>query len=218
MERQRLGRGRAISTADDVPTPAARKRTTPRSARRGQAQGQGPAPTPSRALQHDQHAYADDLGSLKYEEREHVMDVFGAMDRSGRGYLPMSSLPELLDALELLDGDDDGDEIPVEWMADIDPDQTNKITLDALLHFVSMRYAENAEQQMRSAFRLFKPDAVDVYSERITLEDLQRVSAHLGEHISDSELRDMIEFIDSSNRGGVDFSDFKRMIYKTGLF
>ncbi|KAJ2842757.1 hypothetical protein J3B02_005489 [Coemansia erecta] len=208
MERQRHAHGRAIgTTANDTPMPSARKRATPRSARKNQ--------TPSRNPHHDQHAHADDLASLTYEDRENITDVFNALDRNGRGFLPISTLPGLLESLDLLDPEED---VPVEWIAEIDPDRSNKITLDALLHFVSLRYAENAERQMVSAFRLFKPDAVDVFSERITLEDLQRVSAHLGEHISDSELRDMIEFLDSGNRGGVDFSDFKRMIHKTGLF
>ncbi|KAJ2637616.1 hypothetical protein GGF40_002225 [Coemansia sp. RSA 1286] len=212
MDQQRPGRGRATSTADGVPMSAARKRTTPRSARNKPL---SQTPALSRTPHRDQNIYTDDLDNLKYEERENITEIFSAMDPNGRGYLPMSMFPQLLDALQLLDR---GEQVPVEWISDIDPEHTKKITLDALLQFVSMRYEDDAEQQMKSAFRLFKPDAVDVYSERITLEDLQRVSAHLGEHISDGELRDMIEFIDSSNRGGVDFSDFKRMIHKTGLF
>ncbi|KAJ2890269.1 centrin, EF-hand protein, partial [Coemansia aciculifera] len=86
-------------------------------------------------------------------------------------------------------------------------------------NFISLRYDEaDQKQEIMNAFKLFKPDAKEIEVARITLADLQRISSHLGEHIPDEELREMINIADIGETGGVDFSDFSRVMRKTGLF
>ncbi|KAJ2785094.1 Centrin-1 [Coemansia interrupta] len=216
MVEGRYGRGRTNNTADDASPPAARTRAASKPTR--------PKPTSLlRTLnQHEQlaeqetYATTANTYSMAQDLREDVEEIFGAMDPKGRGFLKLSSLSRILENLKLIQP---GESVPEEWYDDVDPRRTGKITLEALLEFVSAQDGDaEAEQQLASAFRLFKPDAEDVHSSRITFEDLQRVSLHLGEHIPDSELHDMISFIDSHSSGGVDFDDFKHMMKRTGLF
>ncbi|KAJ2683305.1 centrin, EF-hand protein [Coemansia spiralis] len=99
------------------------------------------------------------------------------------------------------------------------PAGTGKMDYGRLEHFISLRYDEvDQKQEIMNAFKLFKPDAKDAENARITLADLQRISTHLGEHIPDDELREMIHIADIGETGSVDFADFTRVMRKTGLF
>ncbi|KAJ2373260.1 hypothetical protein IW150_001434 [Coemansia sp. RSA 2607] len=217
MGEGRYVRGRTNNTVDDASPPAARRRATSRTT-------QAKATSLLRVMNpHDQPAEQETYGTtgtstygMSQDMREDIEKIFNAMDPKGRGFLKLTSLSIVLESLHLIQR---GEQIPDEWYDEIDPRKTGKITLDALLEFVSIRDADgDAEQQMAAAFRLFKPEADDVHSARITFEDLHRVAAHLGERIPDSELRDMVEFIDSERSGGVGFDDFKLMMRRTGLF
>ncbi|KAI9505141.1 putative centrin [Coemansia spiralis] len=156
------------------------------------------------------------IGNLSHEQRQELRDVFDTIDQNARGSIPASKLLEVVKAL----GFERPDETTLDtWMLTVDPDGTGRITYSRLEEFMSLRYDEmNQRQEIMSAFKLFKPDATDVENARITLADLQRISAHLGEHIPDDELREMINIADPNETNSVGFSDFMRMMRKTGLF
>ncbi|KAJ2065762.1 hypothetical protein GGI17_000031 [Coemansia sp. S146] len=194
----------------------ARSKPTPRISRAS-------APFPARSMPQQQQIAqtatansGDGIGNMTYEQREQLREVFDAIDRTGRGFIPTSKLADIVKLLglskpsrETLEG----------WMSGIDPANTGKIDYSRLEHFISLRYDEaDQKQEIMNAFKLFKPDAKDAESARITLVDLQRISTHLGEHIPDDELREMINIADIGETGGVDFADFTRVMRKTGLF
>ncbi|KAJ2439132.1 centrin, EF-hand protein [Coemansia sp. RSA 2424] len=156
------------------------------------------------------------IGNMTYEQREQLREVFDTIDRAGRGFIPTS---KLADILKLLGLGKPSREALESWVSDIDPSGTGKVDYSRLEHFVSLRYDEaDQKQEIMNAFKLFKPDAKDTETARITLADLQRISSHLGEHIPDEDLREMINIADIGETGGVDFSDFTRVMRKTGLF
>ncbi|KAJ1719373.1 Centrin-1 [Coemansia erecta] len=216
MVEGRYGRGRTNNTADDASPPAARTRAASRPTRAKPTSVLRAISQQGQLAEQETYATTTNTYSLPQDFREDIERIFGAMDPKGRGFLKLSSLGSVLQSLQMLQP---GESVPNEWLDEIDPRRTGKISLEALLEFVAAREGDaEAEQQLESAFRLFKPDADDVHSSRITFEDLQRVSLHLGEHIPDSELHDMIAFIDSDRSGGVDFEDFKHMMRRTKLF
>lgn len=156
------------------------------------------------------------IGNMTYEQREKLREIFDTLDRTGRGFIPLDKLGDVMGVLGL--GRPPADKLQM-WISQLDHNATGKLDYDRLEHFISLRYDEaDQEQELLNAFRLFKPDARDIESARITFEDLQRVSAHLGEHIPDDELREMIEIADIDGTNSVGFSDFIRVMRKTGLF
>ncbi|KAJ2831796.1 Centrin-1 [Coemansia furcata] len=153
---------------------------------------------------------------MTHEQREQLLEVFDAIDRTGRGFIPTSKLS---DVLRLMGQGKPSREALEGWISDIDPANTGKVDYSRLEHFMSLRLDEaDQKQEIVNAFKLFKPDSRDAENARITLADLQRVSAHLGEHIPDDELREMINIADIGETGGVDLADFTRVMRKTGLF
>ncbi|KAI8325960.1 EF-hand [Martensiomyces pterosporus] len=156
------------------------------------------------------------IGNLTHEQREELQELFETLDSAGRGYIPVSKLASVVDALGL--GTPTQDTLD-SWMVQVDPGKTGRIDYLRLEEFISLRYDEaDQRQEMLNAFRLFKPDARDVDREEITFDDLKRVSAHLGEHIPDDELKEMINIADMDGTGKVNFADFMRVMRKTGLF
>ncbi|KAJ1773217.1 Centrin-1 [Coemansia sp. RSA 986] len=155
------------------------------------------------------------IGNLTHEQRAEIRDVFDSIDVNGRGFVFMSQLPDIIQTL----GHSADSNMMEVWKEQIDPKNTGKITYETLENFVALLYDEaEQQQQMMNAFQLFKPDATSLEDARITLDDLQRVSAHLGESIPVDELREMINIADISGTGSVDFNDFMRIMRKTGLF
>ncbi|KAJ2165915.1 Centrin-1 [Coemansia sp. RSA 562] len=156
------------------------------------------------------------IGNLTYEQRDELREMFDTVDTQCRGYIPVSKLPEIHQALGL---EQPSPDMWVRWKANVDPEGTGKMTYERLEDFVSLRYDEmDQNREILSAFRLFKPEASDIKSAQITFADLKRVSAHLGENIPDDELQEMINIADADNSGSVGFADFMRVMRKSGLF
>lgn len=198
----------AAATARSKPTPRTSRASAPFSAR-GMSQQQQIAQTANANS-------GDGIGNMTYEQREQLREVFDAIDRTCRGFIPTS---KLADVVKLLGLSKPSREALEDWISGIDPANTGKVDYSRLEHFISLRYDEaDQKQEIMNAFKLFKPDTKDTESARITLADLQRISTHLGEHIPDDELREMINIADIGETGGVDFADFTRVMRKTGLF
>ncbi|KAJ2909818.1 centrin, EF-hand protein [Coemansia aciculifera] len=197
---------------------AARSKPTPRISRASVA---GAPSARTMSQQNNQLATASSaggggIGNMTYEQREQLREVFDAIDRAGRGFVPTSKLADIIKLLGLAKPSRDTLE---GWISNIDPSGTGKVDYNRLENFISLRYDEaDQKQEIMNAFKLFKPDAKEIEVARITLADLQRISSHLGEHIPDEELREMINIADIGETGGVDFSDFSRVMRKTGLF
>ncbi|KAJ2339481.1 Centrin-1 [Coemansia erecta] len=156
------------------------------------------------------------IGNLTYEQREELREMFDSVDQHGRGFIPISKLPEIHRALGF---EQQSPELWNKWKASVDPECSGKITYERLEDFISLRYDEmDQRQEILNAFKLFKPEADDIESAQITLADLKRVSAHLGENIPDDELQEMINIADADNSGRVGFADFMRIMRKSGLF
>ncbi|KAI9475091.1 centrin, EF-hand protein [Coemansia sp. RSA 1290] len=156
------------------------------------------------------------IGNLTFEQREEIRDLFDTIDQQSRGYIPVSKLPDILQSLGL------GKPAPEQWARwklAVDPEGIGKLGYQQLEDFISLRYDEmDQKQEILNAFSLFKPDSRDIENAKITLADLKRVSAHLGENIPDNELQEMINIADPDNNGSVGFADFMRIMRKSGLF
>ncbi|KAJ2008356.1 hypothetical protein GGI04_001170 [Coemansia thaxteri] len=153
---------------------------------------------------------------MTYEQREQLREIFDTMDRAGRGFIPTSKLGDILKLLGL--GKPSRDALQ-NWAVEIDPSGTGRVDYGRLELFVSLRYDEaDQRQEIMDAFRLFKPDAKEIEHARITLADLQKIAAHLGEHIPEEELREMINIADVGEAGGVNLVDFTRIMRKAGLY
>ncbi|KAJ2157217.1 Centrin-1 [Coemansia sp. RSA 552] len=156
------------------------------------------------------------IGNMTHEQREQLREVFEAVDQQFRGHIPVTKVPEVLQALGF---GQPADEVWAEWRTAIDPEGTGRIGYDRLENFISLRYDERDQQQeIMNAFKLFKPESRDIEHARITLGDLKRVAANLGEHIPEEELQEMINIADIENSGSVGFLDFMRIMRKSGLF
>ncbi|KAJ2784768.1 centrin, EF-hand protein [Coemansia javaensis] len=156
------------------------------------------------------------IGNLDFQQREELREIFDRIDVHARGYIPTTMLVDVMQAF--------GIERPAaatlaQWQAQADPEGTGRIGYARLEECVSLRYDEMSQrEEILGAFRLFKPDAPDAESARITLDDLRSISVHLGEHIPDEELQEMINIADIDGSGSVGFADFMRIMRKSGLF
>ncbi|KAJ2840742.1 hypothetical protein FBU31_000161 [Coemansia sp. 'formosensis'] len=194
----------------------ARSRPTPRTSRASGSLSARAMPQQKQFAQTAISNSGDEIGNMTHEQREQLREVFDTIDRTGRGFIPTN---RLADVLRLMGQGKPSREALEGWISDIDPADTGKVDYSRLEHFMSLRLDEaDQKQEIVNAFKLFKPDARDAESARITLADLQRVSTHLGEHIPDDELREMINIADIGETGGVDLADFTRVMRKTGLF
>ncbi|KAJ2700251.1 centrin, EF-hand protein [Coemansia spiralis] len=156
------------------------------------------------------------IGNLNFAQREQLREIFDRLDQQGRGFISVTALPEIIRVY--------GIEKPLpdtwaQWKQQVDPDGTGRVGYSRLEEFISLRYDELTQrQEILNAFKLFKPDAADVEGARITLDDLRRISAHLGEHIPEEDLLEMINIADIDGSGSVGFVDFMRIMRKSGLF
>ncbi|PIA19584.1 centrin-like protein [Coemansia reversa NRRL 1564] len=153
---------------------------------------------------------------MTFEQREELHEVFDTIDQAGRGYIPISRVSDVLQALGLVSPSAKDWE---QWCARVDFDKTGRIGYETLEEFVSLRYDEMDQRtEMVAAFMLFKPGVTDVEKAKITIDDLRRIAAHTGEHIPDEELEEMVRIADIDGTEGVSFDDFMRIMRKTGLF
>ncbi|KAJ2805387.1 Centrin-1 [Coemansia guatemalensis] len=153
---------------------------------------------------------------MTYEQREELREVFDTIDQTGRGYIPISRVSNVLQALGL---EQPSPEDWEQWCARVDFDNTGRIGYETLEEFVSLRYDEmDQKNELVAAFMLFKPGVTDVEKAKITTDDLRRIAAHTGEHIPDEELEEMVRIADLDGTEGVGLDDFMRIMRKTGLF
>ncbi|KAJ2802802.1 centrin, EF-hand protein [Coemansia helicoidea] len=159
---------------------------------------------------------SEGIGNLDFAKREELRDIFDRIDHQALGHIPVSRIPEILRVFGV------GDQPPetwAQWRQQLDPERSGRIGYSRLEEFVSLRVDEMSQrQEILHAFRLFKPDAADPERARITVDDLRKISAHLGEHIPDEELLEMINIADIDGNGSVGFVDFMRIMRKSGLF
>lgn len=77
------------------------------------------------------------------------------------------------------------------------------------------RFTEkNVNEEIMKAFQLFDSEQAG----KITFKDLKRVSAELGEKISDEELLEMIEEADQDGDHAINCQEFLRIMKKTSLY
>ncbi|KAJ2742581.1 hypothetical protein H4S06_005699, partial [Coemansia sp. BCRC 34490] len=207
---QRLAQGGGGSSGTrhpPLPTGGA-KRVTPQSGRRGppmstrKASAAAAAAAAAAAVEEEEDdslAYMEErVGNLTQEQCAEIREVFDSIDTRGRGTVSVSQLGDIIRTLDMNIGDGSGSELQ-RWRKQIDPKNTGKFTYKRLEELVALLYDEmDQREQMLNAFRLFKPEAINLEDARITLDDLQRVSARLGETIPVDELREMINVADDT--------------------
>ena len=91
------------------------------------------------------------------------------------------------------------------WTKDIDKDANGEIDFDEFLDLMTSRLAgSDTKEDIRKIFELFDDDKTGY----ISLSNLKRVAAELGETMDDAELLEMIERADTDRDGLISLEEF----------
>lgn len=97
------------------------------------------------------------------------------------------------------------------FLADVDGANTGQLDFDGYLQIILDKLAERpTADEVSKAFRLFSDS--DNENGRISFERLKEIGEHIGEQISDEELREMIAEADTSGTGLIGNDDFVRIV------
>jgi centrin-3 len=101
---------------------------------------------------------------------------------------------------------------PVDWKQGEDCAVLDRVFSRATFQAVAGTLIANRDpkDEARRAFKLFDVDGKGL----ITAEDLSRVCRSIGNNITDSEVKAMIDEFDAQGRGGVNEEEFVRLMTK----
>lgn len=148
---------------------------------------------------------------LTQEQKNDIKEAFDLFDTEGVGKIDVKELKVAIRAL----GFEPKKEEIKRMIAEIDKEDTGKLSFDNFVTLMSMKMAErDSKEEIMKAFRLFDEENTGV----IDYEKLKRVSQELGENLTDEELQEMIEEADRDGDGLVTQEDFVRIMRKTRLY
>ena len=120
---------------------------------------------------------------------------------------------ELKTAMEALGFKPKREEIK-KMLADIDKDGNGTIEAGEFMELMTAKYSDkDAKDDMIKAFGLFDDDSTG----KISMKNLKRVAAELGETMSDDELKEMMTMGDSDGDGEVNQDEFIRIMQAVNL-
>lgn len=138
------------------------------------------------------------LTQNEIEELRHAFDLF---DTNGNGKIDVKELRSAMQSL----GFDTKNPTIYQMMQDIDKSSGTEVNFDEFLNLVTSRLAgSDTKEDIQKIFDLFDDD----HTGYISLQNLKRVAAELGENMDDAELLEMIERADFDRDGQISPDEF----------
>ena len=141
--------------------------------------------------------------NLSDQELQVFKEAFSILDKSGKGRITISELGDFLRSLGEIDPTDD--EIK-QLIKDVDIEKKGAIDYPQFLKLMELNTMDSSKE-VNSAFKLFNGN-----NNTISVDDMQKVLAKLGENLSKEEIRDMINEIEQNNSGVLTFKGFRKMM------
>ncbi|XP_059472850.1 troponin C, isoallergen Bla g 6.0101-like [Neocloeon triangulifer] len=130
--------------------------------------------------------------------------AFDAFDREKKGFISTDMIGTILEMLGIQISDEDVEEIVVE----MDSEGTGNLDFESFCvlsaRFLVEEDTEKMQQELREAFRLYDREG----NGYITTDTLKEIFRELDNTITEEDLDEMIEEIDSDGSGTVDFEEF----------
>mmetsp|Transcript_14111 Transcript_14111/g.20863 ORF Transcript_14111/g.20863 Transcript_14111/m.20863 type:complete len:165 (+) Transcript_14111:100-594(+) len=144
---------------------------------------------------------------LSEEEIEEIREAFNLFDTDGSGHIDPKELKAAMQSL----GFEAKNQTIYQMISDIDKDGSGSIDFDEFLDMMTARMSDkDTREDINKVFQLFDDDRTG----KITIKNLRRIAKELGENMSDSELKEMIERADLDNDGEVSMEEFYSIMTK----
>lgn len=148
---------------------------------------------------------------MSEEQKNDIKEAFDLFDTEGVGKIDTKELKVAIRAL----GFEPKKEEIKKMLADIDPQDSGKLSFGDFLTLMSIKMAEkDSKEEILKAFRLFDDDDTG----KISFKNLKRVAKELGENLTDEELQEMIDEADRDGDGEISQEEFLRIMKKTSLY
>ena len=138
---------------------------------------------------------------LTQNEIEELRQAFDLFDTNGNGKIDVKELRSAMQSL----GFDTKNPTIYQMIQDIDKSSATEVNFDEFLNLMTSRLAgSDTKEDIQKIFDLFDDD----HTGYISLQNLKRVAAELGENMDDAELLEMIERADFDRDGQISPDEF----------
>jgi Ca2+-binding EF-hand superfamily protein len=138
---------------------------------------------------------------LTQNEIEELRQAFDLFDTNGNGKIDVKELRSAMQSL----GFDTKNPTIYQMIQDIDKSSGTEVDFDEFLNLMTSRLAgSDTKEDIQKIFDLFDDD----HTGYISLQNLKRVAAELGENMDDAELLEMIERADFDRDGQISPDEF----------
>ena len=144
---------------------------------------------------------------LTDDQKKEVKEAFDLFDTDGSGCIDGK---ELKIAMQALGFEPSSDEI-AKMMSDIDCDGNGTVEFEEFIEMMEGKMSDkDPVEEMKKAFAMFDDDKTG----KITFKNMQRVAQELGEKMEDADLQDVLDECDRDGDGGINESEFMRIMEK----
>merc|ERR1719446_1015817 len=141
------------------------------------------------------------------EQKKEVKEAFDLFDTDGSGAIDAK---ELKIAMQALGFEPTLDEV-AKMVRDIDIDGNATVEFEEFIEMMEGKMSnKDPVEEMKKAFKTFDDDGTG----KITFKNMQRVAKELGEAMSDADIQDVIDECDRDGDGGINESEFLRIMEK----
>lgn len=144
-----------------------------------------------------------------------MRDSFACFDKDNDGFITSKELRTVMKALRI----ESSEEETAQMIQSVDIDGNGTVDFNEFLRMMSkscsfVRQDSEAkrsceEQEMRQAFRIFDIDANGFIDSR----ELKMTMCHLGEDLSDGDVKRMMKLADKNGDGRIDYEEFIQMMF-----
>jgi len=147
---------------------------------------------------------------ISEEQKQEVKEAFDLFDTDKSGSIDYHELKVAIRAL----GFDVRKPEVLELMRQYDKENLGRIEYHDFLEIMTQKISDrDPSEEMFKAFRLFDDDGTGY----ISLKNLKRVARELGEHLSDEELRAMIDEFDKDADGQISQDEFLNIMKQSSI-
>ena len=142
---------------------------------------------------------------LTQDQLDELQEAFTLFDSENKGSLDARELKAAVRAM----GFDVKKEQVRKMMLEVGKETNQLVTFNDFTEMLRPRMHEKgSREEVMKIFQLFD----DNHSGKITVRDLKRVAAEIGETVAEEELRDMLAEADRDGDGGLNFEEFYRVM------